>query len=651
MKSIKKMSALLLAVILCLGMCLTAFAADSSTITIENSVNQKIYHVYKIFDATYSTDDDGKAAGAVSYTLAPDSVWVTSGAIEEESFQAVFTATPVFKAGSTTEVDYYAITKAEDAEDEDVISWLKQVIAVDNDPESPEFGTATVKIGDIQFTITETAEKTGNGGALTFSSLPAGYYFITTTNGSVVSVTSASPDAVIIDKNQQPGSDLTKDILVYHEPDNEHPDGWYEHVKAEDEVIGDSVTFEISSYVPLYDGDQVVTEYLFEDTMSEGLVIDLSELWNLDLIIWGVDVDGNEGFQLSTDSDQINAWVTLTNSSGDGSVSFTDQVYDWSLTFTDVDEEHQTAGGFSLKYYTYDREEYEASGEFVTSLYPTDATLRIVYTAQITEDAVYDNTNDIAMDWKVTNWDSPNPENPADGEGAKEHDDVYTWELELVKIDGNGGSPLSGAVFTLAGTNLVDVRVSTSYTYTLKETLEEPYEGYETTEYYKLASGEFTTVPPTDSGADPDDYDTVPGPYLRSAVTHTEHASVDDHLVQGTTDANGVLTFAGLMSGEYTITEIMAPDGYNLLEKPISFTISWNPTDGQFSMSDVEGTSGNAVYDVKTGIFTFEIENNAGMELPGTGGMGTTLFYILGAVLVCSAGVLLITRRRMRHGE
>ena len=42
-----------------------------------------------------------------------------------------------------------------------------------------------------------------------------------------------------------------------------------------------------------------------------------------------------------------------------------------------------------------------------------------------------------------------------------------------------------------------------------------------------------------------------------------------------------------------------------------------------------------------------EVENQAGAELPSTGGIGTTIFYILGAILVIGAGVVLVTRRRM----
>ena len=45
------------------------------------------------------------------------------------------------------------------------------------------------------------------------------------------------------------------------------------------------------------------------------------------------------------------------------------------------------------------------------------------------------------------------------------------------------------------------------------------------------------------------------------------------------------------------------------------------------------------------------VVNKAGTELPSTGGMGTTIFYVLGAVLVVGAGVLLVTKKRMSQSE
>ena len=52
--------------------------------------------------------------------------------------------------------------------------------------------------------------------------------------------------------------------------------------------------------------------------------------------------------------------------------------------------------------------------------------------------------------------------------------------------------------------------------------------------------------------------------------------------------------------------------------------------------------------DVAAGTVNVVVENNSGAALPETGGIGTTIFYVVGAILVIGAGVILISRRRMR---
>ena len=84
----------------------------------------------------------------------------------------------------------------------------------------------------------------------------------------------------------------------------------------------------------------------------------------------------------------------------------------------------------------------------------------------------------------------------------------------------------------------------------------------------------------------------------------------------------------------------MTPAGYNTLE-PINFTISFDKTTKKFS-SDNESIQLGA-----DNTFSTTIVNNAGAKLPSTGGIGTTVFYVLGGLLVVCAGVLLITKRRM----
>lgn len=97
-----------------------------------------------------------------------------------------------------------------------------------------------------------------------------------------------------------------------------------------------------------------------------------------------------------------------------------------------------------------------------------------------------------------------------------------------------------------------------------------------------------------------------------------------------TTDENGAATFEGLEDGTYQLKEIEAPQGYNLLASPVEVTIK------------------GANDDTETLTVTQPVENSTGAILPGTGGMGTTMFYVIGGVLVVGAAVALVARKRMR---
>lgn len=104
-----------------------------------------------------------------------------------------------------------------------------------------------------------------------------------------------------------------------------------------------------------------------------------------------------------------------------------------------------------------------------------------------------------------------------------------------------------------------------------------------------------------------------------------------------TTDENGVITFQDLPEGKYSLKEVKAPDGYNLLKEPITFTVS------QDSVRIGTANSGIATAEKET----ITVKNNTGFLLPQTGGMGTALFYIVGGILTIGAGILLVIRLRM----
>lgn len=121
-------------------------------------------------------------------------------------------------------------------------------------------------------------------------------------------------------------------------------------------------------------------------------------------------------------------------------------------------------------------------------------------------------------------------------------------------------------------------------------------------------------------------------------------------------DAGTIFTFSGLDDGDYRLTETKTPDGYNTID-PIEFTVTAEH-DVQADTPALKSLSGNTT----TGELTFtantsegslsaNVVNKAGATLPETGGIGTTIFYVVGGILVVGAVVLLVARKRMNSEE
>lgn len=127
-----------------------------------------------------------------------------------------------------------------------------------------------------------------------------------------------------------------------------------------------------------------------------------------------------------------------------------------------------------------------------------------------------------------------------------------------------------------------------------------------------------------------------------------------------TSDANGLFKVIGLDDGTYHLKETKAPAGYNLLTEPVVVIITATTANGQ-NWSDYVASNaltalsvtadGQAGTGATTGIAGITIGNNKGATLPSTGGMGTTLFYVLGSILVIGAVVLLVSKKRMNAAE
>ena len=129
------------------------------------------------------------------------------------------------------------------------------------------------------------------------------------------------------------------------------------------------------------------------------------------------------------------------------------------------------------------------------------------------------------------------------------------------------------------------------------------------------------------------------------AVIWTE---TKDNATKFTTDANGKATFKGLEEGTYYLEETKAPEGYNKLKDSVEVKIKATYNEDGTLKTDVEGcklqqdaTNNGHYYQVQS------IANKAGALLPSTGGIGTTIFYVLGSIMALGAAVLLIAKKRL----
>ncbi len=105
------------------------------------------------------------------------------------------------------------------------------------------------------------------------------------------------------------------------------------------------------------------------------------------------------------------------------------------------------------------------------------------------------------------------------------------------------------------------------------------------------------------------------------------------------TPDNGKFVIAGLDADTYYLEETKAPDGYNRLKEPVNVVITANIASGKTVTATI-------TYN-ETATGTVRIENQTGVELPSTGGIGTTVFYVIGGLLMGVAVVLLVTRKKM----
>ncbi|MGN0776476.1 MAG: isopeptide-forming domain-containing fimbrial protein [Candidatus Ventricola sp.] len=232
---------------------------------------------------------------------------------------------------------------------------------------------------------------------------------------------------------------------------------------------------------------------------------------------------------------------------------------------------------------------------YVTTLKGTVVT--VTYDAYLNNECVIgnedDNQNTVSL--KYSNNPAWNGEGtPETGKTGPDTVFTFTYKVENTKIDGTTQAKLAGAQFKL-------------------------YTGYNAET--KEGTGEISLI-----------LDSTLSAYrpVKAGETAAEYME---------SNSDGVFNIVGLDAGTYYLVETQAPTGYNDLEAPIEVVI-------EATHKEDTATTASVTFTTNTKNTNNTVQNFNGSTLPETGGMGTTVLYVGGGVLVLAAVVLLIAKRR-----
>ena len=299
MKKFKRIFALLLSVVMILGLAATAWAADDNettedatttttgSITIENSVLDATYTVYKIFDATYDEESE-----AVAYTATSD-VYDAMKNFTYTNDDGDGVACP-FTFTLNSQGTYNVSTNANIGT---IAAWLAEFLAS---------GENNVMTG---------TEYTGTGDSLTISGLDFGYYYITTTTGSVVTIDSVTPNVTVIDENQGT-TDGTKTMKINGKSG----------LTSESVEYGTTIDFTVTLNATNYVGETKVKSYTIEDKLSDGLELDAESIV---VYVGDVKLTAGKNYTLTIGSDKSGFTIVIEWVDSDG-----DSLYDSKATIT-----------------------------------------------------------------------------------------------------------------------------------------------------------------------------------------------------------------------------------------------------------------------------------------------------------------------------
>ena len=631
MKTMKKLMAVALTLAMVMSLFVTCFAAGETYSITVNNKNENVtisgcdFNAYKLFDLVYSGE-------------------TTSGGHDQSPHAYYLSKTSDFYDGSVNSAGQFV------PKDDGITGILAKyfdftVLAGDDSKllVTPKTATSGTNSGGSLFdeaaayTMAEeltpylegmnpSASATANGESVTLdvTTAGAGYYLVDgqgkakADNSFVtaaVALTSTDPQAVINAKVDAPTLDKTITSSNVLTSDGSLADVLSDGGKENLASIGDTVDYQVKGVVPNMTGYEKYF-YVVTDTMSKGLT------FNDDVAITLGDKP------LAEDTDYT---VTKTVTSDGTTIEIV------FVNFIQYKGDLQSDGTYLGEY--------------------TGADIVITYSATVNDAAVIGNAgnpNSANLTFSNNPNQQPsgtpgNPDKPGPSDGnitgvtPDSSTKTYVAGVKLNKVN-TDGDPLAGAQFKLEGSNLNSI----------VEVNNKIFVPDANGTWYLLKDGTYTESAPTNLNSD--GYVTSGGSYIMNKQVTQNYTAAgapnSDATFTVTTGSDGIITFTGLKQGEYTLTELAAPTGYNVLKDPIVFEISYETNgDGTFKnwtfdSDDVDVTDSTlANADAQAQLFVFDVVNNTGVELPSTGGIGTKIFYTMGAILVI--GAMLVSKKRV----
>lgn len=604
MKHTKQILCLLLALVMVFGLGITAFAAgdadplaetptstlppDKDGISTELVVNETThdYRAYQIFTGTQA--DNKTALGDVQWGSGVDGAALLA-ALKTDT-RLIINGKNIF-AESNSAADVAAILAADrSGMNKDLLA--RYFANVADNHRKPDNATPKPYV-DIP--------ATKDGKPLTQIELPVGYWLIV----DITPVSDQNPDnkdktdlsanhallqltngngITIKDKTSVP----TVDKSVLGSDDTTVSN-------VADYSIGDLITFTLTGKLPTNYLAYETYYYQFTDTLSPGL----------------------DYVNAASGANKLQ--VMLHTPLGDGVTSTQDGTEtDWDVTeyFTVKPSAYSEKDGTTLTITCSDLHTITTlkAGSRITP----SSTITVTYKAKLNANAVTGNPGNPN---KVFLTFSNNPN--VGGESSTGHTPeetvwVFTYAMDNVKMD-QDRNPLSGAEFIL-------LNAETITTGTMIARFDANH---------KLVS-----------------WDPVDSAYVKDEQGNNTEAYREEYIMRSGED--GKFKAIGVDEGIYYLLETKAPLGYNLPTAPFKVTITREfkekkegeartLTKLQIQVDQRAAESGN----IKDGTVSAQIENGQGNTLPETGGIGTTIFYVVGSILLIGAAVLLITKKRM----